>query len=95
MLSLYVNGWVVFHFLHEYSMAGEYGGIAARASVAMAAAYTKSPHSFIVGGLSLMIAIQLISLGLVSFQSKRYFEDIFHLGTSVHKGVRERESPRP
>jgi hypothetical protein len=55
----------------------------------VAAAYAESPHTFIVGLLSSMLAIQLLSLGILSLQSKRYFEEIFHLGASIYKLARE------
>jgi hypothetical protein len=34
-----------------------------------------------------MIAIQLFSLGVLAIQSKRYFEEIFNLGTSIYKSI--------
>ena len=39
---------------------------------------------FLAGGL-LVISIQLLSLGFLSMQNKRYFEEIFHLGTTIHR----------
>jgi hypothetical protein len=30
-----------------------------------------------------MLAIQLISLGILALQSKSYFEEIFHLGSTT------------
>ena len=39
---------------------------------------------FLAGGL-LIVAIQLLSLGFLSMQNKRYFEEIFHLGTTIHR----------
>ena len=48
-------------------------------------AYALRPHSFIVGGFSLVIAVQLISLGLLATQTKRYFEELFHLGTMLNR----------
>ena len=38
-----------------------------------------------------MLAIQLISLGVIAAQGKRYFEELFHLGTSVYRRVRPDE----
>jgi len=32
-----------------------------------------------------MLAIQLISLGILALQSKSYFEEIFHLGTAIYR----------
>ena len=41
------------------------------------------PQTFLVGGITLLAAIQFLSLGFLSLQSKRYFEELFHLGTSI------------
>jgi hypothetical protein len=37
-----------------------------------------------------MLAIQLISLGVLSLQSKQYFEEMFHLASSMYQYMRER-----
>ena len=47
--------------------------------------FRKSPQSFIVGGITFIAAIQFLSLGFLSLQSKRYFEELFHLGTSFKR----------
>jgi glycosyltransferase involved in cell wall biosynthesis len=63
-------------------------------SSAVGIAFDMSPHSFVVGGVALLVGIQLISLGIISMQNKRYFEELFHLATSVYReqlGL----SPRP
>ena len=80
-LSIYVNVWMVIHIVREYLSLDGDNGFTGNASLAVAQAYQSQPHTFIVGLLSLMVAIQLISLGIVSLQSKAYFEDLFHLGT--------------
>ncbi len=88
-LSVYVNVWMLVHIMQEYVGVGGDLGFVARFSVAVANAYDGYPHTFIVGLLSLMVAIQLISLGIVSLQSKTYFEEIFHLGSSIKRNQRE------
>jgi hypothetical protein len=35
--------------------------------------------------------LQFISLGTIALQSKRYFEELFHLGTSVLRHVKPAE----
>jgi hypothetical protein len=35
--------------------------------------------------VALIVAIQLFALGVMSLQAKRYFEELFHLGTSLLK----------
>jgi glycosyltransferase involved in cell wall biosynthesis len=47
--------------------------------------FRKNPQSFIIGGITFLAAIQFLSLGFLSLQSKRYFEELFHLGTSFKK----------
>ena len=47
--------------------------------------FQKNPQSFLVGGITFIIAIQFLSVGFLSLQSKRYFEELFHLGTSLKK----------
>jgi hypothetical protein len=47
--------------------------------------FKKNPQSFLIGGIAFLAAIQFLSLGFLSLQSKRYFEELFHLGTSFKK----------
>ncbi len=46
------------------------------------------PHTFIIGGLSLLASVQLLSCGLISLQNKCYFEQMFHLGTTTYRTSR-------
>ena len=85
MFSLYVSGWMFAHFLDQYANFTQYGWFLDRSSAAVAAAYREYPHTFIVAMGSLMLAIQLISLAVMSMQSKSYFEEIFHLGSNIYK----------
>jgi glycosyltransferase involved in cell wall biosynthesis len=89
LFALYVNAWTVIHFFEQYQNFPQYTWFFTRASAAVGAAYTQFPHTFIVGLLSLMLAIQLLSLGILALQSKSYFEEIFHLGASIHKLAQE------
>jgi hypothetical protein len=56
-------------------------------SDAIAAAFFQSPQSFIVGSFGLIIAIQLICLGFLSFQNKRNFEELFHLNSKIYNNT--------
>jgi len=89
LFALYVNTWVLIHFFTQYQNFPQYTWFLSRASHAVGAAYAQFPHTFIVGGLASMLAIQLISLGILALQSKSYFEEIFHLGTTIYKNTRE------
>ena len=89
-LAVYTNAWMVVHFLEQYQGLTQYDWFLTRASVAVGQAYQAFPHTFIVGGLSAMLAIQLISLGVLSLQSKQYFEELFHLASVMYQHLRER-----
>lgn len=89
LFSIYANGWVVSHFLDAFAQATQYTSFFERSSAALSAAFALAPHSFIVGIASLMVAIQLISLGILSLQSKSYFEELFHLGSTIFRTTSE------
>jgi glycosyltransferase involved in cell wall biosynthesis len=59
-------------------------------SESLALQFRKNPQSFIVGGVTFIAAIQFLSLGFLSLQSKRYFEELFHLGTSFKKSKNDK-----
>ncbi len=92
--SAYVNAWVFIHFVEEFRQYAELAWFFSRASAAVAAAYQAAPHTFLVGIGSLMLGIQLISLGILALQSQRYFEEMFHLGTAVYGAVRNEGSSK-
>lgn len=88
VFSAWVNMWMVNHFFDALAQAPE-GPSMEMFSWAVAEAYRLYPHTFIVGLLSMMMAIQLISLGVLALQSKSYFEEIFYLGTEIGKKRRD------
>jgi glycosyltransferase involved in cell wall biosynthesis len=94
LISLYPISWAFFHTFNQYhrlSFSAPTERLDYVFSDAVSAAFQQSPHSFLVGGFTLMLSIQLISLGVLALQSKRYFEEVFHLGTSIYKCNREIE----
>jgi len=92
VLSSYTLMWVFIHVVNQYQkLTPSIVGLDARFSAAVANAFLQSPHSFFVGSISLMLAIQLISLGILALQSKRYFEDLFHISTTLHRSNQERK----
>ncbi len=88
-LALYTLGWSFYHTAVAYTDFS--GAFDPRFSQAVASAFQQSPHSFVVGGIALVVGIQLLSLGLLSAQKKRYFEELFHLGATVNRAVTEAE----
>ena len=90
-LAIYTSTWMFIHFFEQYQSLAQYDWFLSRASVAVSQAYQAFPHTFIVAGLSSMLAIQLISLGVLSLQSKQYFEEVFHLGSTIYGHLREKD----
>jgi glycosyltransferase involved in cell wall biosynthesis len=87
--AAYVNAWMVIHFLEAYAALAVAQETAGHASAAVALAYAQYPHTFIVGLLSLMLAIQLIGMAMLSLQNKKYFDELFHLGSTMLREHRE------
>jgi glycosyltransferase involved in cell wall biosynthesis len=54
-------------------------------SYSLAIQFKNNPQSFLVGGITFIAAIQFLSVGFLSLQSKRYFEELFHFGTELKK----------
>ena len=81
----WVNFWMLMHFFDALAIAP--GGMSSADTIswAVSQAYTEYPHTFIVGLLSLMLAIQLVSLGIIALQSKNYFEEVFYLGSQFRR----------
>ncbi len=92
--AAYVNTWMVIHFMEAFVELGASPGTSHDMSAAVALAYTRFPHTFIVGLLSLMLAMQLIGMAMLSLQNKRYFDELFHLGSTLLRERREADRRR-
>jgi len=79
LFAIYTSAWMVIHFFEEYAKMQSYDQI----SDAFKAAYNLNPHTFIMAFISMILAVQFISAGLQSLQSKHYFEELFSLGTKI------------
>ncbi|MEX0734134.1 MAG: glycosyltransferase family 2 protein [Steroidobacteraceae bacterium] len=87
--SAYVNTWMVVHFVNAYAQLHPTPDTVRDMSAAVALAYSQYPHTFIVGLLSLMLAMQLIGMAMLSLQNKKYFDELFHLGSTLMRERRE------
>jgi glycosyltransferase involved in cell wall biosynthesis len=93
IISFYPFAWIVIHTFNYYrSLPLADLSFDHKFSAAIAAAFNQSPHAFIVGGVTLMVAIQLLSLGFLALQNKRYFEELFHLGSTIYKTNRQSQT---
>jgi len=89
MLALYPIAWTLIHTMTFYLSVPSNERFDYRFSEALAQAFHLSPNAFIVGGIALIVAIQLISLGILALQKKKYYEELFFLGSSIYKYLRE------
>ncbi|MBU1162486.1 MAG: glycosyltransferase family 2 protein, partial [Proteobacteria bacterium] len=88
LISMYPLAWAAVHILSNYhKIIAASDSINFPVSEAIAAALFQSPQSFIVGSIGLIVAIQLICLGFLSFQNKRNFEELFYLNSKIHKNT--------
>lgn len=85
--SAYVNFWTVFHLFTAVAEipVDEPGG---RWTAAFAVAFARFPHTFIVGFLSLVLAVLLIGLGVLALQAKKYFEESVFLQMELKTALR-------
>lgn len=80
-ISVYTNFWVFWAFFSAFALGAH------SLSDAVRYVYTEHPHTLFVGTLSLVLAISLIGLGLIAMQTKRYFEDTYHLGVTLRASL--------
>lgn len=86
ILSMYELVWLLFDTLKDLSLCLSSGDATTCSfSISLAKQFAKNPQSFLVGGITFLAALQFLGLGFLSLQSKRYFEELFHLGSSFKK----------
>jgi glycosyltransferase involved in cell wall biosynthesis len=83
-LSLYELIWLFYDTIIDINQC-LISGTTTSFSLSLAKQFVKNPQSFLIGGITFVVAIQFLSVGFLSLQSKRYFEELFHLGTSLKK----------
>jgi len=80
----YIIVWISIHINNIYSEVIVHSGyFDDRFSIAVAEVFNKRPYSFLIGGFTFISAIQFLSTGFLSLQKKRYFDELFHINTSI------------
>ena len=96
LISAYVIAWI---FIHTFNIIPEYLSTAKdfenALSLAVAEVFRQRSYSFIIGGITMLLSFQFLSLGFLSLQNKRYFDELFHLGTSIYKKVNAESEELP
>ncbi len=86
LISLYIIIWIFVNTYLQYPLTAELAqGFENRFSLAVSAVYEQRPYSFVVGGVSLIVSIQIMGMGFLSLQKKRYFDELFHLNSRILK----------
>ncbi len=84
IVAFYLIGWIFFHTFSVYpSIEVPAEGIENRFSEAVATVFRARPHAFFVGGICLIVALQFLGTSFLSLQSKRYFDELFHLNSKI------------
>lgn len=87
LVSLYMISWIFIHTFAAFpEVATEIVGLESKFGEAIGIVYRDRPHAFIVGGVSFIVALQFLGIGLLSLQAKRYFDELFHINTGLRKG---------
>lgn len=92
-LSMYALGWAAWHFFSY--LPEQSGGFDSVVSGAAAEVFAHSPHSIVIGGIALVVAIQLLSIGIISAQNKRYFEEVWYQGNWMTERLLEHRDVDP
>ena len=88
--SLYMIVWIFYHVFTIYPEIQASGDFFDDVfSQAVATAYVQRPHAFLIGGFTFVAAIQFLGLGFISLQKKRYFDELFHLNSTILKVTKE------
>jgi dolichol-phosphate mannosyltransferase len=87
LISSYIIVWIFINTFGAYPEIPEFtsGFFDDRFSQAVALTFQRRPHSFFVGGFTLVFSLILFAIGFLSLQSKRYFEELYHLNSNVMK----------
>lgn len=88
LIALYTLGWTAYNVIDIYGEAPAHPYFKGQLSAALAEVFRARPHSFFIGGFSAMLALQFVSLGFIAYQSKHYFEELFHLGSGIRGAIR-------
>jgi glycosyltransferase involved in cell wall biosynthesis len=75
-ISMWSGGSLLWTVIHEADTHS--GGWDRRFTQGFADAWKLRPQTFIIAGFTFVVAVQLISLGLLAAQAKRYFEELFY-----------------
>ncbi len=85
-VALLMGIYLVIHTgVHYQDLPVAFGSFYHKLEAAVDSVYRHHGYFFAFTATLLIVSVQLLTLGIMSLQSKRYFEEIFHLGTSIYR----------
>ncbi len=93
LIFLYIFIWIVINIISIYpeiNVLSNY--FDDKFSKAISIAFNTRPHAFFIGGGVLLIAIQFLSLGFLSLQNKRYFDESFNISTKILREIQKHDN---
>lgn len=87
--GLYMGAWAMWRAgvnAHRYLLSGLDFNWAV--SYGLQEAFSKTPYSFIISGILIIMGLQMIVFGLLIVQSKFYFDELYRLGQTLLTGTR-------
>jgi len=79
-IALFTDYWIVHHSITGFAEARQLDP-GASLSDGLAQAFRSYPHTFVMGMLFNMLSLQFVGMGALALQNKRYFEELYHLGS--------------
>lgn len=93
LISLYIIIWLFINGYRIYPLVQvDSAYFDDRLSATIAMLFQTRPHAFLIGGFVLLVSLLFLGIGFLSLQNKRYFEEQFHIATTLlkhHRGLEE------
>lgn len=92
--AAYSSFWMFAHYLESVAALSSMTE-AQRQAGAFSMAFANHTHTYVVGLVSVMLSIQLLGLGVLALQSKRNFEELYHLSATKFHSLKQTINSSP
>lgn len=84
LISCYIISWILINTYQIYpDLLVDATFIDDKFSMAISKLFQRSPHAFLIGGFILVVALQILGIGFLSLQNKRYFDELFYFNNKI------------
>ena len=88
LFAMYSTFWMLAHYI-ESVLTLRSMSAADIETGAFSMAFSKYPHTYVVGLVAIMLTIQLIGLGVLALQNKRNFEELYHISATRFHALKQ------